>query len=232
MSMPTERSNAAYEQARYWLQKVYGTLRPELDPPPAPIPRSSEGLNGGENGRMRDLERELMVLRDRHSTYLSSLTSFRTSKRKTEDLLASERTKSARLTESLSAVQSQLIALQSEVKEMEGEMGKKEKRLEQALEQVKREVEERRRAEEREEQERSRRMESERTERRRAQQEVVRPLFEELAGIFGRAARADVDIEMARLELARFVDNIAPTFSASTGRFGEMGEAGATGSRG
>lgn len=196
----TAESNACFEQSRYWLQKVYGALKPELalaqqqqQPSTgrprapsnsttrsfaAPTPTASTSSAALPSSEQRALERELMVLRDRHSSFISELTEARAAKRKTEDECAHERSLRRRA--------------DSRIDELERQLSKADKRMDSAVEQVKREVEARRKAEDRAEDEKKARLETERTAQARAQETVVKPFFEELAGIFTKAARGEV----------------------------------------
>lgn len=209
----TAESNACFEQSRYWLQKVYGALKPELAMAQqqqqasnsAGRPRAPSNSNSNSNGtssrsfpvstpvtstssssassslplsEQRALERELMVLRDRHSSFISELTEARTAKRKTEDECSHERTLRRRA--------------EARIDELERQLSKADKRMDSALEQVKREVEARRRAEDRAEDERKARVETERTAQARAEETVVRPAFEEMAGFFAKVAKGEL----------------------------------------
>lgn len=134
-----------------------------------------------------------MVLRDRHSSFISELTEARTAKRKTEDECSHERTLRRRA--------------EARIDELERLLSKADKRMDSAVEQVKREVEARRKAEDRAEEERKARVETERTAQARAEETVVKPAFEEMAGFFARVARGEVSMS-AIAELANGRRNI------------------------
>ncbi|EIM79159.1 uncharacterized protein STEHIDRAFT_163921 [Stereum hirsutum FP-91666 SS1] len=204
----TAESNACFEQSRYWLQKVYGALKPELAMAqqqqqassgrpraisnsttsngassrsfPVSTPTTSVSSSSLPSSEQRALERELMVLRDRHSSFISELTEARTAKRKTEDECSHERTLRRRA--------------EARIDELERQLSKADKRMDSAVEQVKREVEARRKAEDTAEAERKARVETERTAETRAEATVVKPAFEEMAGFFAKVARGELSM--------------------------------------
>ncbi|ETW80807.1 hypothetical protein HETIRDRAFT_440480 [Heterobasidion irregulare TC 32-1] len=144
----------------------------------------------------KDVERELQVMRDRHSMHAAELAAARSAKRKLEDACERERVARRRVERQMS--------------DLERALARAERREESALEQIKSEVEARRVAEERAIAERKARVEAEEAikerekERQAAERELEKvqekqregllPMFESLAGMFQRAAMGSVNM--------------------------------------
>jgi chromosome segregation ATPase len=124
--------------------------------------------------RLRALERELKVVCEREATVVTQLQNTHSEKRKLEDQFGAERTLRRKLEHKLEDLQGQL------------DVSKKMETF--ALEQMKREVDARRRAEEKAEFERERRREIETEIKTRGSN---KPLFEDLADMFQRAAKGE-----------------------------------------
>jgi hypothetical protein len=123
--------------------------------------------------RVQMLERELQSIRDRERNAASDLNIARSAKRKLEDDFHAERNLRRKLERKLNDVEGQL------------DISKKMENF--ALDQMKREVDARRRAEERAEGEREKRKEVEASLKARGS----KPLFEDLADMFQRAAKGE-----------------------------------------
>jgi hypothetical protein len=123
--------------------------------------------------RLRMLERELQSLRDRETAITTQLHNARSAKRKFEDEFTAERTLRRKLEHKLD--------------DLEGQLGISKKMEKFALDQMKREVDARRRAEEVAECERNKRREVETAMKARG----TKPLFEDLANMFQRAAKGE-----------------------------------------
>ena len=123
--------------------------------------------------RLRILERELRCLRDREATVTTQLHNARSAKRKFEDDFIAERTLRKKLEHKLDDLEGQL------------DVSKKMEKF--ALDQIKREVDARRWAEEEAEYERDKRREVETAMKAHG----TKPLFEDLADMFQRAAQGE-----------------------------------------
>ncbi|KIM92030.1 hypothetical protein PILCRDRAFT_171 [Piloderma croceum F 1598] len=123
--------------------------------------------------RLRMLERELQSLRDRETAITTQLHNARSAKRKFEDEFTAERTLRRKLEHKLDDLEGQL------------DVSKKMEKF--ALDQMKREVDARRRAEEMAECERNMRREVETA----MKAQGTKPLFEDLANMFQRAAKGE-----------------------------------------
>jgi hypothetical protein len=197
-----------------WLQKVYGFNSPSATPPVAanalgldfpdkvpvqpraPTPGLGKAIpdrprhkllaearkatppvapdsSSSNSSHMQVLQREIEALRDKQSANANLISNIRSSKRKLEDELSSERSTRRKLEISLEDVKQDLRI----AKKMEGF----------ALQQVKKEVDTRRKAEARVEAEKEKRKEAEKALESRA----VKPLLEDLANMFQRAAKGD-----------------------------------------
>jgi len=140
---------------------------------PAPTPPAPIQIANHSPARYRILEREIQSLRDRQARQSTLLSESRSAKRDLEDDFACERNLRRKLERQLGDVEQDLATA---------------RRMETyALDQMKREVDTRRRAEERAELERGIRMEFERVSEKR----TVKPLFEDLANMFQRAAKGE-----------------------------------------
>ncbi|THH17715.1 hypothetical protein EW146_g3137 [Bondarzewia mesenterica] len=206
----TEASLACFEQSRRWLQNVYGTHVSETEHAAraalvsrfaelnkaaasgasatalvAPVARISTptapSAAASATPSSQVLEREVKLLRDRQSMHSAELTKARAAKRKSEDAFEHERSMRRRLERHLD--------------ELERQLSRSQKKESSAMEQAMSEVKARQRAEEREGAERRARLKAEEGLRERekdvGEKGLVRPLFEELAGIFQRAAMGD-----------------------------------------
>lgn len=217
----TEASLGHSEKSYHWLQKVYGAnaesnrtgnfnLAPAARLSPKPITKSSNVRTPNHirsatssqptrmiidlsdktpknapstpkhtpaavptsPSRLKMLERELQSVRDSEKSITTQLHSARSTKRKFEDDFAAER-----------AIRRKL---ERRLEDLEGQLDVSKKMEKFALEQLKLEVEARRRAEGRAECEREKRREVQNGVKARA-----KPLFEDLAEMFQRAAKGE-----------------------------------------
>jgi hypothetical protein len=207
-------------KSKRWLQKVYGASTPSSSVSPVAISTNALGLDFAEKAptvsaqprsgsvagktkttpnrprhgllaearrsasadsllaqpnapHIQILQREIDLLRDHQSTQSNVLSDIRSGKRKLESDLASERSARKKLQMSLEDVERDLKM----AKKMEGF----------ALQQVKKEVDSRRKAEARVEAEKEKRKEAEKA----LESKAVKPLLEDLASMFQRAAKGD-----------------------------------------
>jgi hypothetical protein len=143
-------------------------------PPKTPVtPKHALTTVPTSPSRLRMLERELQSLRDRETAITTQLHNARSAKRKFEDEFTAERTLRRKLEHKLDDIESQL------------DVSKKMEKF--ALDQMKREVDARRRAEEMAECERDKRREVETA----MKAQGTKPLFEDLANMFQRAAKGE-----------------------------------------
>ncbi|TFY70989.1 hypothetical protein EVG20_g2018 [Dentipellis fragilis] len=180
----TIESTAHLEQARFWLQNVYGsgTSGQRLE---AAVLRSSQGKGGTRNGPLPGSGAQLAeqrILRDLQQNDASELLALRVDKRRLEDQYSHERV--------------QRRKLEASVQDLKKELMKSRQLESSALEQVRAEVEARRGAEERAKKERDMRLRLEAEwdrmrEKEEKNQSDVEVIFKDLAAIFQRAANGD-----------------------------------------
>lgn len=148
------------------------SLRSRLDIPAPSAPRQQFAAARLSPNHERILEREIQSLRDRQNVQSTLLSEARSTKRMLEESAEYERDVRRKL--------------ERQLEDTEKERDSARKMEAYALEQMKREVENRRRAEDRAEAERNLRREAEKCAEKRA-----KPLLEDLAIMFQRAAQGD-----------------------------------------
>ncbi|TFY83004.1 hypothetical protein EWM64_g999 [Hericium alpestre] len=200
----TEASSAYFDQSRRWLQKVYGEQIPENDLPRNGVsPRASTiddalarliasgAIPSAGSPAQPSASGDVRALRDMQSNQASEFSAIRAAKRKLEEECADERALRKKLEYALCDVEKQLVRS----RDMEGSV----------LQQVRAEIEARRRAEEKACKERDARIKVEKERERDWQERELKEreakerggaqvgvIFQELAGMFQRAAGGDV----------------------------------------